>query len=74
MNRLYASPLRVYLLLGALAFWGIFSGFKLPSSLFPNSSKPRIIVTARYGGSTYEEFLNVYGRALRRTNAQHFYK
>ena len=64
MNRLYASPLRVYLLLGALAFWGIFSGFKLPSSLFPNSSKPRIIVTVRYGGSTYEEFLNVYGRAL----------
>lgn len=61
MGRLYASPLRVYLLLGALGFLGIFSGYKLPVSLFPNSSKPVIWVGIPFGSHSAEEFLQTYG-------------
>lgn len=64
MTKIYQSPLRVYLALGALALWGIFSGFHLPISLFPNSSKPSIGVGISYGGMTASEFLNTYGRDL----------
>jgi hydrophobic/amphiphilic exporter-1 (mainly G- bacteria), HAE1 family len=64
LGRLYASPMRVYLLLGGLALFGIFSGLQLPVSLFPNSSKPSIYINIPYGGSTPEEFLNIHGKTL----------
>lgn len=64
MSKLYSSPLRVYLLLGALALLGIFSGMKLPVSLFPNSSKPVVFVRIPFGSMTAEEFLNTYGKRL----------
>jgi len=64
MTRLYQSPLRVYLALGALALWGIISGFQLPVSLFPNSSKPMVAVNLNYGEMSASEFLNTYGRQL----------
>ena len=64
MSRLYASPLRVYLCLAVLALVGLFSGFKLPVSLFPNSSKPRIGVSLSYGNNTADEFLRLYGASL----------
>ena len=56
--------MRVYLLLGALAVLGIVSGFKLPVSLFPNSSKPLIVAEIPYGSFTSEEFLNSFGKDL----------
>lgn len=64
MNRLYASPLRVYLFLGILALIGIYCGFKLPVSLYPNSSKPKIAVNGSYGSLNAEEFLRTYGTDL----------
>ena len=64
MSKLYASPLRVYLLLGSLALVGIYSGLHLPISLFPNSSKPKIGIQVPYGNMTGEEFLNAYGHRL----------
>ncbi len=64
MGKLYSSPLRVYLCLGFLALVGIYCGFKLPISLFPNSSKPTIYVRVSYGNSTADEFLNTYGHVL----------
>lgn len=64
MSKLYSSPFRVYLLLGVLALTGIFSGWKLPVSLFPNSSKPEIVVHIPYSNQTAEEFANVFGKRL----------
>ena len=64
MSRLYSSPLRVYLCLGLLALVGVYSGLKLPISLFPNSSKPTIWVSLHYGSGTADEFLNAYGKTL----------
>lgn len=40
MESIYKSPSRVYLILGILSVIGIWSAWKLPVSLFPNSSKP----------------------------------
>lgn len=60
-NSIYASPVRVYLLLGALGIAGLISGLTLPISLFPNSTKPSIYVSIGYGSSTAEEFLETYG-------------
>ena len=67
MKGIYSSPLRVYLALGFLALVGIVSGFKLPVSLFPNSSKPKITARIPFGALTSEEFLNLYGRNLEST-------
>ncbi|MCC7443030.1 MAG: efflux RND transporter permease subunit [Bdellovibrionales bacterium] len=64
MERWYASPLRVYLLLGLLAVAGLWAGFGLPTSLFPNSSKPQIGVWVPYGSATAQEFLASYGETL----------
>ena len=62
MKRLYSSPLRVYLALAICAAAGIFSGLKLPVSLFPNSSKPTIGVYITYGSQTSSEFLTINGQ------------
>jgi multidrug efflux pump subunit AcrB len=61
---IYSSPLRVYLILAALAAAGIASGLRLPISLFPNSTKPRVRVRLEYRSITADEFLNTYGRQL----------
>lgn len=64
MNSLYSNPIRVYIILGAIALFGIYSGLNLPISLFPNSSKPTIFVSIGYGSSNAEEFVNTYGRSF----------
>ncbi len=64
MKALYSSPLRVYLCLGVLAFAGIFFGLQIPVSLFPNSSKPIIIVSMPYGHLTANEFIHQHGNRL----------
>ena len=61
MGDIYKSPLRVYLVLALLALWGILSGFSLPISLFPNSSKPTINTQVSYGELTSDEFSKTYG-------------
>ncbi len=64
MGSIYKTPLRVYLVLGLLALWGVISGFSLPISLFPDSSKPTISITVPYGDLTSEEFSRRYGNAI----------
>lgn len=64
MKSLYSNPIRVYIVLAAIALYGIYSGLTLPISLFPNSSKPQIWIGVQYGGATAEEFLNTYGKDL----------
>ncbi len=61
MSHIYRFPLRVYLLLGCLALLGILSGLRLPISLFPNSTKPKIILAFNYGSITADEFMQNYG-------------
>lgn len=61
MRRLYAEPLRVYVLLAVGALAGIWAGFGLPISLFPNSAKPEVWVSVGYGNLTQAEFIESYG-------------
>ncbi|MGE4130260.1 MAG: efflux RND transporter permease subunit [Bdellovibrionales bacterium] len=61
MSLIYSSPLRVYICLGLLALFGIFSGVGLPISMFPNSSKPTVVVNVPYSSLTPDEFAKVYG-------------
>lgn len=61
MKSVYTSPFRVYLIIAALALVGLYSGFRLPISLFPNSTKPEIGVWIPFGQSTAVEFLDSYG-------------
>ncbi len=74
LSKLYGSPLRVYLLLGALAAAGLWCGLHLPISLFPNSAKPEVYVQISYGTSTADEFLHSFGTdleaQLRRLNSR----
>ncbi len=64
MNKIYSSPFRVYLIIGSLALAGIFFGSQLPVSLFPNSTKPVVWVSLKYGGVSAKEFLDTYGKTL----------
>jgi multidrug efflux pump subunit AcrB len=49
LSNLYKNPLRVYLIIGALALLGVISGSKLPISLYPNSNRPTINASISYG-------------------------
>jgi len=60
----YASPLRVYLCLGAAALAGIWAGTDLPVSLFPKSDRPVLWVGMPYGQLTADEFATTYGNSL----------
>lgn len=64
MKRLYASPLRVYLVLAVLAFLGIWASTRLPVSLFPKSSQPRFHVGYAYSSLSAQEFKRLYGDLL----------
>lgn len=64
MLDLYTRPLRVYILLGSLALWGIISGIQLPISLFPNSSQVRVAVDIPYGSMSPRQFFETYGKTL----------
>lgn len=63
MKALYAAPLRVYVILIALSILGIWSGFSLPVSLYPNSSKPLIRACIGYDMSA-DSFFHTYGKDL----------
>ena len=64
MTLLYRSPLRVYLLLGLLAAFGLYCSWTLSISLFPQSSKPVIGVRLPYGSSTPREFSHIWGSLI----------
>lgn len=64
MIKIIKNPLRVYLILGALALVGLFSGWKLPISLFPNSSKVIVQVQIPLYSSTPTDFLELYGSQI----------
>lgn len=64
MLGIYSRPLRVYIVLGSLAIWGILSGFQLPVSLFPNSSQVRVVVNVPYGSMSSSQFFESHGRQL----------
>lgn len=64
MSHLYTRPLRVYVILGALALWGIFSGLQLPISLFPNSSQITVSANIPTGSLSSQQFYEAYGREL----------
>ncbi len=64
MENIYSKPLRVYIILFALAVWGIVSGFSLPISLFPNSSQITVNVNVPTGALSSNQFYEVYGKNL----------
>ncbi|MBC7714673.1 MAG: efflux RND transporter permease subunit [Rhizobacter sp.] len=64
MGNLYSKPLRVYIILGALAVWGIISGLQLPISLFPNSSQITVSVSIPTGSLSSQQFFEAYGNDL----------
>jgi HAE1 family hydrophobic/amphiphilic exporter-1 len=64
MGNLYSKPIRVYIILGALAVWGIISGFQLPISLFPNSSQIAVSINIPTGSLSSQQFFEAYGTDL----------
>jgi HAE1 family hydrophobic/amphiphilic exporter-1 len=67
MINLFTRPLRVYIILGALALWGVLSGIQLPISLFPNSSQITVAATIGTGSLSSSQFYEAYGRDLERS-------
>lgn len=67
MEKLYKTPLKVYLVMGILALMGVFAGLNLPISLYPNSNRPMIWVSVGYGPYTADEFKRNYGERIEST-------
>ncbi len=63
MKSLYASPLRVYIILIGLSLLGIWSGLSLPISLYPNSSKPLVRACIGYDMSA-DTLFRSFGKDL----------
>jgi len=64
VKSVFSSPFKVYLLLIGFAILGIFAGYQLPISLYPNSSKPTVYVSISYGNLTADEFRKQYGSVI----------
>ncbi len=64
MLDLYTKPLRVYIILAALALWGILSASQLPISLFPKSSQVTVAADIPYGSFSSQQYFESYGRDL----------
>lgn len=54
----------MYVILGALALWGILSGLQLPISLFPNSSQITVSANIPTGSLSSQQFFEAYGKEL----------
>lgn len=61
---LYSKPLRVYLLVALLSGLGVWAGFGLPISLYPQTTQPTITVKVEYGSLSAHEFRKSYGSGL----------
>ena len=64
MNKIYSSPIRVYLCFGVLILLGIWSYLHIPVALFPNSVKPVVNVNIPFGSMLREDFLNKNGKFI----------
>lgn len=61
MKKILENPIRLMVLVGTLAFLGIYCAFQLPMSLFPQSSRPKVYMSMSYGGYSAGEFIKKYG-------------
>lgn len=64
LENIYARPYRVYICFLLLMTTGIFCYYQMPVSLFPNSSKPVVVVGVPFDNYTREGFLNTYGKTM----------
>ncbi|NCN27246.1 efflux RND transporter permease subunit [bacterium] len=64
LEKIYSSPLRVYVATAIIGLLGIALSFKLPVSLFPDASKAAITVGVDPGSMTPEMFESTYGNTL----------
>lgn len=64
MKNLYNKSFKIYLIFFVLAVIGIIAGGKLPISLFPNTTQPKIYASVRYSKLTSNEFLKRYGKII----------
>lgn len=64
LENIYSRPGRVYLCFIILVLIGIACYYQLPVALFPNSSKPMVIVRVDFDNYTRDGFLNSYGKIM----------
>lgn len=64
LENIYAHPYRVYICFFILIIAGVFCYQQMPVSLFPNSSKPVVVVGVPYDNYTRDGFLNTYGKTM----------
>lgn len=55
------NPIRLFALITVIALIGIYFGFKLPISLYPQTSRPVVQMNINYGGQSAKEFIRRFG-------------
>jgi hydrophobic/amphiphilic exporter-1 (mainly G- bacteria), HAE1 family len=61
LKNFYREYIRVFVVFGLLAIAGIYLGFKLPISLYPQTSKPVVRMNVSYAGLSMKEYIKKYG-------------
>jgi hydrophobic/amphiphilic exporter-1 (mainly G- bacteria), HAE1 family len=62
MLRLFLNnPIRLFALIALVALFGIYQGFQLPISLYPQTSRPVVQMNINYGGQSAKEFIRRFG-------------
>lgn len=61
LNLALKNPIRLFVIMGIIALFGIFLGLKLPISLYPQTSRPVVQMNVNYGGQSAREFIRRFG-------------
>lgn len=61
LQQVLKQPFRLAIIVLLIAAFGIYCGFNLPISLYPQTSKPVVEMNVSYGGYSAEEFIRKYG-------------
>lgn len=64
MKKILVNPLRVYLIVAVLAVIGLYCGWSLPISLFPQASRPVLALRIGYGSMSPDDFRERYGERM----------
>ncbi len=60
-KRILQNPFRLFILVSLVALLGLWCSYKLPISLYPQTSKPVVQLGLSYGGFSSQEFIRKYG-------------
>ena len=64
LRSIFKNPARLFLCITIIVAFGIYSGFTLPISMYPATSKPTVQMWIPYGTYSSAKFRDEYGETV----------